>query len=336
MLTVAIPTYGRNETLLQTLPALLPQLTNECRLLILDNCSPMPVADTLRNLLAVWPSVNCRIFRHRCNLGATANILRCFELSETEWIWTLGDDDIVSPNAISSILYCIYENQDADYISFLTTPGEKAGRRATTTKAQGVSNFIRAIDDVGGINFMSCSVWKVASFEAGLRYGYDYAYSMGWAFALLLNNLGDKGQVVFSHFAIINAPTLAPIASRWSYRKFLLGWATLLEIPNNRKDLDILAKKMLGIHPPEVIAAYLLADAASCAWPKGLLYYDLVAGRVLPYNTHVLGRVRLFLYRFLFIKPRLGWWLVRNLIALANRIGYKSVEINDMEKRSSE
>jgi GT2 family glycosyltransferase len=37
-LTIAIPTYNRNELLLRHLAHLLPQLNERCRLLILDNC----------------------------------------------------------------------------------------------------------------------------------------------------------------------------------------------------------------------------------------------------------------------------------------------------------
>ena len=51
MITIAIPTYNRNRTLKENLRLLLPQLTDRCRLLIIDNCSDTPVAETLADLL---------------------------------------------------------------------------------------------------------------------------------------------------------------------------------------------------------------------------------------------------------------------------------------------
>ena len=55
-LTVAIPTYNRNATLKATLEHLLPQWNERCKLLILDNHSDVPVEETLRDLLAAYPT----------------------------------------------------------------------------------------------------------------------------------------------------------------------------------------------------------------------------------------------------------------------------------------
>lgn len=51
-----------------------------------------------------FPGVQCRVVRKRANIGANANVLRCFELCETEWIWILGDDDHGLPGAVDKIL----------------------------------------------------------------------------------------------------------------------------------------------------------------------------------------------------------------------------------------
>lgn len=335
MLTIAIPTFNRNEILLKSLTALLPQVSAECRLLILDNCSPVPVSTTLRPLLETWPKLNYQIVRHRCNLGATANILRCFELCETEWLWTLGDDDIVASNAVEIIENSIHENPSACYLSFLEFHGKKKSAQVEPLKAQGVREFIRVMGAAGNINYMSCSVWKTDSFARGHQYAYEYAYSMGWTFALLLSGLEEKGMVILSGKSIIEVSHIAPYATRWSYRKFLLGWSTLLEIPSVASDVDVLAKKLLGFYSPEVVAAYLIADAASQPWPKKYLFYDLVVGRLAPYQIHCLGRIRFGLYRLLFFHPRSGWFIVKRTIGLANRLGLKSINLTDMGNRGT-
>ena len=103
-LTVAIPTFDRNQTLREHLASLLPQLTPDCTLLIIDNCSPTPVIETIRDLLDGYPSLSVRVDRNQTNIGAGANILRCLERCETEWLWVLGDDDRPRPDAVGRIM----------------------------------------------------------------------------------------------------------------------------------------------------------------------------------------------------------------------------------------
>ena len=52
VLTIAIPTFDRNEQLARTVSALLPQLRPGVSLVIRDNASPVPVAATTR--LRCW------------------------------------------------------------------------------------------------------------------------------------------------------------------------------------------------------------------------------------------------------------------------------------------
>ena len=102
-LTITIPTYNRSEALSKTVRQLLPQLTQECNLLIVDNASETPAIAVLGELLLAWPDVNIQIHRNRYNVGMCGNFMRCFELCDTEWLWILGDDDIPCPDAIKKI-----------------------------------------------------------------------------------------------------------------------------------------------------------------------------------------------------------------------------------------
>jgi abequosyltransferase len=82
-LTIAIPTYNRSEQIKATISLLLPQLTPECFLLIIDNHSDVPVSESLAALLATLPQSQYSIVRNRVNIGGNANIVRCFELCDT-------------------------------------------------------------------------------------------------------------------------------------------------------------------------------------------------------------------------------------------------------------
>ena len=99
-LTIAIPTYNRNEILKNNLRKLIPQITSDCKILILDNCSDVPVLDSLRDIIKEYSNVDINVIRNSYNLGLTGNILRCFEMCTDPWLWVLGDDDEVKDGAI--------------------------------------------------------------------------------------------------------------------------------------------------------------------------------------------------------------------------------------------
>lgn len=339
-LTIAIPTFNRNATLKETLGHLLPQLTPECCLLILDNHSDAPVSETLQDVLTPFRHLPISIVRHRANIGATANILRCFELCETEWLWVLGDDDIVEPDAVLTILNAVAKAPCALYISLLGREWKKEWRKSDIRQhesiSKGVSQFISDLDTTGTVNFMSCSIWKTGAFLGNIRFGYDYAYSMGWSLILILSSLGDNGEAYFSTNVIIKQITIVPLSSRWSYVRYFLGWMTVLELSVSEKDRTILAYKMLSRYTPETIAVYFLADPTFSSAKQRRLYYDLVVGRLAPYKVHRCSRVRFAACKLLFINPRLGFKIVRFAIQLSNKMGRTKIDIPDLSRASSE
>jgi hypothetical protein len=280
-----------------------------------------------------YPNVDMRIIRNRWNIGLVANVLRCFENCDTEWIWVPGDDDIMTPDAVHSVLAVMQEYPNACYLNFLTEGLKSSSFRRSTFVTRGLSEFAQRMESAHHVNFMSCSIWRTETFGRVLAAGFHNAYSNGWTFALLLSALKETSEVVFSDKAVVQLVTTAPHTTRWSYRKFVLGWVTLLEIACSRRDRMCLAKKMLRLYSPENVTAYLLADAAVNAWTDRFLYYDLAAGRLLPYRVHFLGRFRFALYRPLFLAPKFGWRLVRTVIVTANRLGLKHVDLADMEGR---
>lgn len=104
LLTIAIPTYNRAVYLRQSLEALLPQLGGhpEVELLISDNASP---DSTLCVIQAFRERGLCLIHkRNEVNIGADANFLQCYELARGEYVWIVGDDDIIAAGAVAQIL----------------------------------------------------------------------------------------------------------------------------------------------------------------------------------------------------------------------------------------
>lgn len=114
VLTIAIPTYNRPEAIQKQIRLLLPQLNNSVKLIVYDNCSKPSVKsfftdEELEKIILV---------RNKVNVGADANIARCFENCTTTWLWTLSDDDFVKEDAITEILEILKANTETVFLNF--------------------------------------------------------------------------------------------------------------------------------------------------------------------------------------------------------------------------
>lgn len=123
LLTIALPTYSRPDKLQKQIRLLLPQLTREVEILVLDNDSPYDV----NQLFTENENEKITIRKNKINVGMPSNYIRCLEYADGDWVWTLSDDDPVLPNAIQSILSVIQKMPDAISIC-MNTPFDLESR----------------------------------------------------------------------------------------------------------------------------------------------------------------------------------------------------------------
>ena len=245
ILTIAIPTFDRNAILERTVAALLPQLTNACRLLVLDNHSPTPVAETLAPLLARHPGVDAQVVRHPVNIGGNANVLRCIERCETEWLWVLGDDDLPEPDAVERVLGDVAAHLAALFLNYRTELFE----RRTGFVTRGRREFVERMDSLSNVLFISAGVFRGPAVRSQLRLAYAYAYSNAPHLIALIAALGDADACVFSTAQIAHWE-MAPFAQRWSMVNIALSFPTLLDVPFGPDIRAALDRKLQAIHPP--------------------------------------------------------------------------------------
>ena len=202
MLTVAIPTYNRNPILKKNLPFLLAQLTDQCQLLIIDNCSKDRVDETIQDLMFSYPNVNYRFIRNSVNIGGNANILRCFELCETQWLWILGDDDIPEPDAVKTIFRNVHEHPTITYLNFYS-PDPLHPPRKTSVHADGLDDYLSKVDALAPSIFISCNLYRVAQVKKYLSIAMFYQYSCAPQWIILLLSLAQGGQSIISCETIV-------------------------------------------------------------------------------------------------------------------------------------
>jgi glycosyltransferase involved in cell wall biosynthesis len=311
MFTIAIPTYNRNEILLDNLRYLLPQLTPDHFLLILDNHSDIPVKDTLQNVLKEYSHLNIEIQRNSINIGGHANIFRCFEFCKTEWLWVLSDDDRATEHAVETISRNIQQYRDYIFINF----SNEIHKRSQSFHTQGLSSFIKTLDHFGNTMFISTNLYHASLLKSGVPIASDYSYSYSPHFALLLVTLREDKKCCLSNEQIVHyiAP---PLENRWSNLDGWLRITALAELLSSDRILQsILVEKIKETFftKDRFFVLHLLADDTVSKHEK-IFYYDKT---IYNFNYFTSGYKKFFrimkhkLYRQILIFPQFAEFILK-------------------------
>jgi glycosyltransferase involved in cell wall biosynthesis len=206
LLTIAIPTYNRHELLKKQIQILLPQINSEVKVVIFDNnCNP-----SVDSYLGELCNDKIKVSRNLVNIGADANICRCFEYCDTEWLWVLSDDDIVTDDAIFIVLNSIKSNKDSVFINF------KSSHEYTT---RGLTGFCEQKPEYSDAFLISICIFNNSKLRPYLIEYYSYLSSMHGQLILVLKYLeyNSDGICCFMSTPIIRTFTPA----EWSKIKFI-------------------------------------------------------------------------------------------------------------------
>ena len=115
-LTIAIPTYNRWPYLQDLLGLLFlqceksPSGCDDIEILIIDNSS----SDNSQGLPEYidknshLESLSIRYLRNECNIGADENFLKCIQEAKGEFVWLVGDDELLEEEAVTTILEVLH------------------------------------------------------------------------------------------------------------------------------------------------------------------------------------------------------------------------------------
>lgn len=103
MLAVAIPTYKRPELLRRSLLELAPQCEDAgVPVYVFDDSCLSINHDVYATILAKWTCL--RVTFNDQNLGIDRNIDQCISKPDAEYVWVIGEDDLVVPGAVEAVL----------------------------------------------------------------------------------------------------------------------------------------------------------------------------------------------------------------------------------------
>lgn len=231
-LTISIPTYNRAAKLRAQLERIAPQLSDEAKCCVFDNASTDDTAAAIER--ARMPHVS--YFRATHNAGLVGNIIRCFENCSTEWLWVLGDDDPIAPNAVDRLLASI-NNCSCDFIQ-ISTP---LCRFRSDTLISSAGELLEQ-STFPSLVWVSTGVYRVSAFQPLLWLFVTSAST--WAphtVAVLKLLESKKSRILLSSAELI---TEAPAAARWPTLDFILGFSRLPEYLDDPSDQKRAAERI--------------------------------------------------------------------------------------------
>jgi glycosyltransferase involved in cell wall biosynthesis len=188
-------------------------------IIVIDNASTDHTSIIVESYLRGPLKGVIKYMRNSANIGMLGNIIRCFELATTEWLWILGDDDQPVSEATGHINDAIQANPKAIYFNFVTTILDIRVRRETSFVTSGLREFIAGLDCFSNLVFISSGVYRVEAFKNYIERAYRYNHTMVSFLALIFSRLHESPSsiCVFSNQRIVNCKLAAP---SWSYERY--------------------------------------------------------------------------------------------------------------------
>lgn len=237
ILTILIPTYNRKERLLNLLNSIFKEKNNKYIIIICDNNSDYNLYEFLKENICENNLKKINIHKRVMNTGMIGNLSYVMTLSETNWFWTISDDDEIVEGAIEKIYREIEKNQESSLIKFSTLGIGKNGEEENI-QVESMEELIDYYyknndrDKSGNLVFFSNNIFNMSKIKNYLRFSFEYSYTQVPHLVPILMGLNDrKIKVKFSSEKIIKY--IPPDGDHWNISKIALGASTFSHIPLN-------------------------------------------------------------------------------------------------------
>lgn len=107
-LSVCIGTFNRARFLDEALASIIPQMTNDCEIVISDNASTDDTQRVVADHAKRFSRLRC--MRQEQNMGMDWNFDRVVELARGQYCWLFTDDDVMKPNAVARVLAALRDD----------------------------------------------------------------------------------------------------------------------------------------------------------------------------------------------------------------------------------
>lgn len=101
-LSICIPTYNRPNCLRELLLSIADEGIEEIEVVVCDDASPEDPTKIIHEFKSSIPDL--KYIRHPSNIGLDRNFLSVVHHASGEYVWLIGDDDVIEPGGIGRVL----------------------------------------------------------------------------------------------------------------------------------------------------------------------------------------------------------------------------------------
>jgi len=109
-LSICIPTYNRAEFIGDCLESIIPQLTDQMEIVVLDGASRDRTSEVVEAYRNRCPAI--RYVRLNTNRGVDEDILEVVDLARSDYCWLMSDDDLIGHGAVEHVRQRLRQHQN--------------------------------------------------------------------------------------------------------------------------------------------------------------------------------------------------------------------------------
>lgn len=113
-LSICIPTYNRYQHLTNCLNSIILNTgyqEKDVQICVSDNCSTDLTEEVVRS---AQEKIDIVYRKNESNIGMARNFLEVVNMADGEYVWIIGDDDLLMPMALEKLINTISQNSDVD------------------------------------------------------------------------------------------------------------------------------------------------------------------------------------------------------------------------------
>jgi glycosyltransferase involved in cell wall biosynthesis len=327
-LTIAIPTFDRPNEILERFDEILPQIkdNHQTQLLVIDNHSCVSVDKIYTEKYGINYSRNVKIITNSSNVGLSANVCKCFENADGDWVWLLGDDDSVKKNAIELILNKISRvESQVSYINFSCGFHKNTENIIIKNTREYLDNIEKNKSNkypVSNLVYISTGCYKREVFSDYIKTGYTFALSHCPHFAMLLAVLGTgRHSMMLCNDELVDWD-IECSGRDWSRLRLILGSSYLADLEGNTNESLAVVRKLIYEFTPNNYSKWILKVVFGDSVVP-MQFWCLFFSRMI-----ILGNIKVKFYSMIYLTmlPLIANIKLRNLIA--KLVEKKSIHIS--------
>lgn len=208
-LAICIPNYNRAKELNRLLKTVAEQIVSNklhesVEVCVSDDCSTENIQNVIEEVRVHYPEVSLNFHANECNMGMDYNFLNCVQISDAEYCWIIGNDDLPEENGLRSvlrnlddghgevdILVCPFDVYDANNRVLRSVyPLRNVGSECLSFNTINNNEYFNLLEKVNDGNALFCFLSNVVfKREAWIRHGDMFSGKMHSIFIQMYMNL---------------------------------------------------------------------------------------------------------------------------------------------------